>query len=1026
MPDPSLHQAFYALIEALNPEQRSAVEQIEGPVLVVAGPGTGKTHVLAARIGKILLETDARPQNILCLTFTDAGVHAMRQRLLGMIGPEAHRVPIFTFHAFCNRIIQENLEYFGRTDLEPVTDLERIEIVRRLLEPLPPAHALKTGKKDGYFYEKQLRNLFSLMKKENWTPGYIHQTIRHFLQALPQNPDYFYQKNSKYGQKGAPKTAKIQDVQEKMERLAAAADLYPKYLHAMQRAGRYEYEDMILWVLRAFEKHEALLRNYQERYQYFLVDEYQDTNGAQNRLLQQLLDYWPDPNVFIVGDDDQSIYEFQGARLQNLLDFYRQYEDSLHTVVLQENYRSPQTILDAAQHLIEHNQIRAVRALHDRGLQKQLRARHAGSVAPRLYRYPNRLQEISGTVSDIEALLAAGTPPQDIAVLYAKHKQAQRLIALLEKKGIPYETKRPVNILDLPAVRQFRELLHYLRDELRQPFSGEHRLLRLLHAPWWQIPALDLAIVAAQHQLEPGTAPTLRQRIAAPDHPPALRRASELLESWLAATPILALPALIERLYAQSGWMAWALQQPDKAWWLQVLSALHDFVRNETDRHPRTSLDRLTELLDSMDDNRLALEIQQQVRSGAGVQLLTAHASKGLEFDAVFVLDTTDDFWEPGGRSGGNQFALPDTLTLSGEEDALEARRRLFYVAITRAKRQLVLSYAAEENGKALRQARFTDELALPVEDRHLPEAQLLETQSVLLQEAGQPFVSLPDSSLLDRLLEGFTLSITALNRFLRCPLSFYYQDVLRLPESESEAATYGHAMHYALQQYFLKMKTARSEDGMGEERLLRLFNDFMEKYKGRFSSDGYQQRLSVGQQHLRRYYVEQVQHWKKRAVVERRIERVEWNGIPMTGVLDKIEWLDNGQLRIIDYKTGTPDPKKTAPPSENQPLGGEYWRQLVFYALLLRQSGQFAEPVRSGVIAWLDPGRNGSFVHTEQVFTPEDMQWMEEKVQDTYTRIQARDFNRGCGQEDCAWCRLHQVQRINALPEMDAEGLDD
>jgi DNA helicase II / ATP-dependent DNA helicase PcrA len=325
MPDPSLHQAFYALIEALNPEQRSAVEQIEGPVLVVAGPGTGKTHVLAARIGKILLETDARPQNILCLTFTDAGVHAMRQRLLGMIGPEAHRVPIFTFHAFCNRIIQENLEYFGRTDLEPVTDLERIEIVRRLLEPLPPAHALKTGKKDGYFYEKQLRNLFSLMKKENWTPGYIHQTIRHFLQALPQNPDYFYQKNSKYGQKGAPKTAKIQDVQEKMERLAAAADLYPKYLHAMQRAGRYEYEDMILWVLRAFEKHEALLRNYQERYQYFLVDEYQDTNGAQNRLLQQLLDYWPDPNVFIVGDDDQSIYEFQGARLQNLLDFYRQY-----------------------------------------------------------------------------------------------------------------------------------------------------------------------------------------------------------------------------------------------------------------------------------------------------------------------------------------------------------------------------------------------------------------------------------------------------------------------------------------------------------------------------------------------------------------------------------------------------------------------------------------------------------------------------------------------------------------------------
>ncbi len=1020
--------SFLALLDALNPAQQRAVEQIEGPVLVVAGPGTGKTHVLAARIGNILLKTDARPQNILCLTFTDAGVNAMRKRLLSMIGPDAHRVPIFTFHAFCNRIIQENLEYFGRNDLEPVTELERIELVRQLIDKQSTEHPLKAGRKDIYFYEKQLRNLFSIMKKEGWTPGHVLKTIRSFEEQLPHNPDYIYQKTSKYGKKGDLKASKIKDIQEKMQRLAAAADLYPKYQHAMQRAGRYEYEDMILWVLRAFEQHENLLRNYQERYQYFLVDEYQDTNGAQNRLLHQLLDYWPDPNVFIVGDDDQSIFEFQGARLQNLLDFYQTHQAQLQTIVLEQNYRSPQALLDAAQTLIEHNEIRAVKALGDQGVSKHLKAQTQENHPPQILVYPNRLQESAGILANIEQLLAAGTPPAEIAVLYAKHKQAAQLIPLLEKKGIPYETKRPVNILDLPLVQQFRELLRYILEESTRPFSGEPRLLRLLHAPWWNIPSLQLALLAASLSLDKKNTPlpSLRVKMSQSADPNILT-ASKLLESWISDLPNNALPAFLERLYTQSGLLQWALNQADKVWWVQVFSSLMDFIRSETDRNPRCTLDRVLFLLDSMDDNQLPLSIQQNVRTGAGIQLLTAHAAKGLEFEHVFLLDCTADFWEPSARAGGNQFVLPETLTLSGEEDALEARRRLFYVAATRAKKQLNISYAqSDQHGKPLRQARFTDELGLTPQNSQVTTAQMLETQILLAQESFKPFISLPESSVLDQLLDGFTLSITALNRYLRCPLAFYYQDVLQVPESVSESAVYGKAIHSALQQFFLKMKTAPPNEHPGEEPLLQYFKEDMEQHQGYFSVHGYTQRLSIGRENLRRYYIEQVPYWRRRAVVERRIERCEWNGIPLTGVLDKIEWLDNGQIRIVDYKTGTPDPKKTAPPSENNPLGGDYWRQLAFYMILLNQSRQFPETASTGLISWLDTDKRGVFPQDERHFSPDDIRWMEKTIQETYARIQARDFNEGCGKADCPWCNMHQWSTLSPFSGVEEESLDD
>ncbi len=1039
----NIHQrnaAFRLFLEGLNPAQRLAVERVEGPVLVIAGPGTGKTHLLSARVGKILLDTDTRPQNILCLTFTDAGVSAMRQRLFERIGPEAHRVPIQTFHAFCNRIIQENLEIFGRTTLEPLSELERIDMVRQILSQLPADHPLREGQKDIYQYERHLRDLFANMKKEGWTPGLILKRVDAFLANLPANPDYIYQRSTKYAKKGDPKQQQIDDVTERMQRLRAAADLYPKYQYALERAGRYEYEDMLLWVLKAFTSNKALLLNYQERFLYVLVDEYQDTNGAQNQLLSLLLDYWESPNIFIVGDDDQSIYEFQGARLQNLLDFHRTYRAELLTVVLEENYRSTQGILDAAHRVIGRNTIRAINALDER-LSKDLRAHTADQTEPVLRVYENRLHEVADVVAQIEQLVRSGVPPREIAVLYARHKQANRLLALLEKKGIAYQTKRPINLLDLPWMQQFRGLLHYVHEESQRAFSGEGRLFRLLHAAFFGLTPLDLARVSLLLQSDrdqpSGKIQRWRSLLANENalqdlhlnDGQKLLETARRLESWIAELPNLPLPNFIERLYNQSGLLAYALEQPDKIWWLQTLTTFLDFVQAEAGRHPRFSLARLLNVLNSMDDNRLSLPVQQPLRSSNdGIQLFTAHGSKGLEFGHVFMIDCTDDLWGKSATGHRGRFTLPDTLTLSGEEDAVEARRRLFYVAMTRARRQLQISYSRfGEDGKPLVQAVFVEETGLPKTETPVPVETLLLTQSLLLLESAKPVITLPEPALLDDLLHNFTLSVRSLNRYLRCPLAFYYTDLLRIPETMSEAATFGEAVHGVLQQFFLKMKTEGQYRFGTAAELEQLLAKEMERRRGYFGEGSFNQRLSFGKELLRRFHADQIVHWRQRAVVERRIDRVELDGVPLTGTLDKLEWVDERTLRIVDYKTGTPDLNKTAAPSEKQPYGGDYWRQLAFYKILLEQAHLYSESVGSAAVSWLEPDRKGRFPVVEIVFSPPEIQFVEEMIRTTYAKIMAREFTEGCGQDDCIWCRMHRDRQLPLVFDRAAEEeLDD
>lgn len=1037
------NETFLRELERLNPSQREAVDQIDGPVLVIAGPGTGKTQILAARVGRILLETDTLPQSILCLTFTDAGVHAMRRRLLEFIGPEAHRVHIYTFHSFCNSIIQDNLELFGRHDLEPISDLERVEIIRKIIDELDVAHPLKHGQSDAYFYETHLRDLFQRMKTEAWSTKFVHEKIDDYLADLPNRKEFIYQVTRGDFRKGEPKQAKIDDITERMERLRAATTLYPKFQQAMQRARRYDYDDMILWVLRAFEENEALLRNYQEQYLYFLVDEYQDTNGAQNNILRKLVAYWQSPNMFIVGDDDQSIYEFQGARLKNLINFYETYQDSVQLVLLQDNYRSSQRILDSSQALIHHNQIRVVNSLQ--GVKKVLNAQNQQfaelEILPKIIAYPNRTHEEADIVQQIEQMYSKGFPLEEVAIIYAKHKQVQNIISLLEKKGIPYQAKRTVNILDLPLIRNLRLFLEFLQTEFKQANAGDHLLYRLWYVDFLNILPADIAKISVHlAKLEMSQRPPLREILRNEaqltelnlERPASFLQLTQLIDALLTDVASAGLPVLLEKLINRSGLLKMITEHPERVWLLQVIKTFFDFVRSETERRPRLDLRQLLETLQRMDANRLPIGVQKVVIAEHGVNLLTAHSAKGLEFQRVFLLDCVKDNWEPRSRGSSFRFPLPDTLTYAGEEDALEARRRLFYVAMTRAKEILHISYSEQDDaGKELQRAVFVDEIAmganLVVEQKNVQAADLLEIQFTQLTE--QPIAIQPtlEKSVIDELLVGFKMSISALNQYLQCPLSFYFEQVLCVPILPSVSASYGIAMHQALRRMFDRMLLSKTKSFPKEQQLVNFFVEEMEKLRGHFSDLEYERQLETGRRNLAAYYQQYRTSWTKKVRVEMTIRNAEIEGVPITGTIDRLDLSDGLEVTIIDYKTGKAKSQKLRNALKSPPHGGSYWRQLVFYKLLYEIVERSSRRVNAGVISWLEPNNKGNFMDESISFSAKDTAFLRELLRETYAKILQHEFYEGCGEANCQWCDFVQnnVSR-DSFAAAEVEELDD
>ncbi|HVS92777.1 MAG TPA: ATP-dependent DNA helicase [Mucilaginibacter sp.] len=1034
MQSPNIYnEKFLEALSRLNTEQLAAVEQVDGPVLVIAGPGTGKTQILAARIGKILLETDANAHEILCLTYTDAGAVAMRKRLFDFIGPDAYRVNIYTFHAFCNDIIQENLEYFGKLNLDPISDLDSAMLFRELVDELPNDHLLKRFTGEIYYDIPRLKNLFSLMKRENWNEDMISVAVTEYLDDLPNREEFIYKKgNAAKGIKpGDLKQKDIDAAKEVMTKLIAAVGEYQRYDAKMKSKGWYDYDDMITWVLKAFRQNEDILRRYQERYQYILVDEFQDTSGSQNDLLKFLLNYWDTPNVFVVGDDDQSIFKFQGANMKNILDFAAGYSKNLKIIVLKDNYRSNQSILDVSRTLIENNRERLTQQLK---LDKNIKAAHPRfeslTVGPSIREYENPDQELVDVARQIKQLVENGVDAREIAVIYRNHNQAEQLVTYLDAQKIAVNIKRKIDILALPFGEKIINILRYLAMEMDSPYSGDDLLFEIMHYDFFGIPPIDIAKASVAvskenyrtfnddapksslrryvSELRPPAQPGLFDVVQNVEMKDLMSRIEDLLKASVSVT----LQQLFQQIITRMGILKYIMEQPDKGWYMQVLTNFFDFLKEESRKSPDIRLAGLVNTIELMRKHEIRLDLNQVIYSDNGVNFLTAHGSKGLEFEHVFLIGCDKRTWDGKGRNHG--FSLPDTLTHGSADDSshTEESRRLFYVALTRAKQYLAISYPRrDKNGKEQEASQFVSEILasarLQAEQPKVDVEDMVDFYATQLTEQDKPKVELLDKNYIDQLLQNYTLSATHLSNYLDCPLRFYFQCLIRVPSGKNPAATFGLAVHEALKKAFRNLKD-NGDEFMPTETFMRDFNAYMWRNRDSFTKDGLKRRLAYGEKILPAYYELNVPLWNKITSVELPIRNIEVAGVPVKGNLDKVEFTGKN-VTIVDYKTGNLKyaKDKFLRPNDNNPNGGDYWRQAVFYKLLIDNDRTKDWHVTDTVFDFVEPVNPGEY-HKEHVnITGEDVASVTEQISTVYRKIMAHDFNTGCGKDDCEWCHF-------------------
>lgn len=1039
-----LELKFQQEYERLNEQQRLAVDTIEGPVMVIAGPGTGKTQILAARIGKILLETDTLPGNILCLTYTDAGTIAMRRRLIHFIGPDAYKVNIHTFHSFCNEIIQENLSLFDKNSMDPISDLQAIDLFRRLIDGFEKGNPLKRYRGDVYYEISNLRNLFDTMKKEGWTKEFINERIDNYIEALPEKDGFVAKRATGNFKKGDIRIDKIEEEKERMSRLSAAVEQFDLFQKMMRDNNLYDFNDMINWVIKVFEENSNVLSNYQEKYQYILVDEYQDTSGTQNKLVQLLINFWDKPNIFVVGDDDQSIFRFQGANVANMQEFADSYTADLVKVVLTNNYRSTQPILNVSKALIDRNVERLINKIP--GLTKDLISSNTNintlTHLPVILEYASEREEMIDITLRIQKLLQQNIPAGKIAIIYKEHKYGNAFAQFLKLNGIPFYSKRNINILEHPFVNKIITILRYLVAEHDIPYGGDEMLFEIMHYDFYNIKPIDIARLNVEvNQLKYSKVITsLRQLLYDKANAPAkdlfdagfaepMKKFSSIIEQLIADLSNDTLQQLFEKVIREAGILSYIMKSPDKVELMQLTTAMFDFIKEENSRNKSLTLEGLIQLIDVMDKEKLGLPLVKISGNENSVNLLTAHGSKGLEYQYVFFAGANAGLWEKKRKPSGG-YKLPDNMFASStaNDESNEELRRLFYVALTRAEQHLYISYPLNNiDGKAIERTMFIEEIMehydLPVEKILIPDEIKTEFGALEFTEMA-PEIEKAEDNFINALVEKFSMNVTALNNYLKCPLEFYYKSLIRIPSGKSEATEFGSAIHHALEQLFRKMQASSTNTFPPAETLYEDFKWYIHRHRENFTKESFARRLEQGEDVLNNYYNTYVNTWNKVVSIETFISNVVENGVPLKGKLDKLEF-DGKMVNVVDYKTGDIDKSKNKlmPPQDKEPIGGDYWRQAVFYKILVDNYPSKEWIVVSTEFDFVEPDKKKQYRKAKIVITPADIETVKQQITNVWGKIQSHDFYTGCGKEDCNWCNFVKDNKLAvSLHEIEEE----
>lgn len=994
---------FKAAWQQLNARQKEAVEHIEGPLLVIAGPGTGKTQLLGMRAANILTKTDTDPSSILCLTFTNFAANNMRERLHRLIGPTAKNVVVRTFHSFAAEIMELYPEHFWNgASLQTAPDAVQISIIKQILAELPLDDPLAMRYAGQLTLVNDVQQSIKLAREAGFTPHELASTIKSNLsyidqiesqaadivpqvlsikniEALPseiQNlPDQALVDSSQILLKPLSEVLKstlndavsadlklgkttntgrwkrrwlqnidgrkrMLDERRRNEWWLSVARVYQQYRDLLHGSGYYDYSDMIIEVNTQLESNNELRAMVQERFLYIQIDEFQDTNAAQLKLASLVASHPSDegrPNIMAVGDDDQSIFAFNGAELNNMLSFRDSYK-GVKTIVLADNYRSTNNVLSTSAGIISNAEMRVVTAT---GLDKNLKAvngSNKGTISHIVH--PTYQHHINLLADKIKQDFAGH---QTIAVLARQHSTLRDMASCLTSKNVPITYEQQNNSLDQPLVRSVNiiaEAVHAIKTGNQE--TSDYYISHLLADKPWQINETTLWQIGLTMRGKPDWLGYLK---TAKD-----KRLSALANwlLWLAReSSSVKLPHLIDYMIGLSS--GEHLTSPIRehyfvgknisASYLTNISALNCVLSATKEiaetKQGKTTLSDYIDFINLQQTLAKPLTDTSWFASGSrSVELLTVHKAKGLEFDIVYILDVTESGWKP--RRQGRK--PPANLPLQPYGESYDDYVRLMYVAATRAKHTIYAgSYQYDNKGEKLLASPLIEHLPVIVEEP-------TESESIQSLESSLRWPALDtkdQQSLLKKYMEDFSLSASSMLDFLDItsggPEHFLERYILRLPEAKTADMAFGTAMHKALQ-------TAQILTNTNKFSLKKVLNSFEEALlKESLSQNNFDKYLLLGTEELSRLINEDILALKKGDYSEYAINNVRVGKAYLGGKLDHLH-TSHSQIVVTDYKTGNYLSSFT---THDQTKAIKAWRhktQLLFYGLLIESDGRIKQ----------------------------------------------------------------------------------